>query len=162
MTPECTKMILQSTRSKKGKEIRKYFIEIERLLYKYKNYIIYGLNEKIVQLENNQKPKIDLIRKIKKIFGNDPIICYGYWSIGKHMRWVISTPNLGLKKISEHFIVYNLDEFRTLMLNYNTEDKNENLYLPDKKKVVRKLHSVLTFQTKKTKWVYKPWWKCSK
>ena len=35
------------------------------------------------------------------------------------------------------------------MLNCKTEDKNENLYLPDKKQVVRKLHSVLMYQTEK-------------
>jgi len=64
------------------------------------------------------------------------------------MREIISTPNLGLKrKLSEHFTVYNLDEFRTTMLNCKTEEKNENLYLPDKKQVIRKLHSVLTYQT---------------
>ena len=63
---------------------------------------------------------------------------------------VISTPNLGLKqKLSEHFTIYNLDEFRTSMLNCKTEDKNENLYFPDKKQVVRKLHSVLMYQTEK-------------
>ena len=33
------------------------------------------------------------------------------------------------------------------MLNCKTEDKNENLYLPDKKDVIRKLHSVLTEKT---------------
>ena len=37
------------------------------------------------------------------------------------------------------------------MLNYKNEEKNENLYLPDKKKVVRKLYSVLTCQTEKNR-----------
>lgn len=64
------------------------------------------------------------------------------------MRNYISTPNLGLKrKLNEYFNVYNLDEFRTSLLNYKTEEKCENLFLPDKKRVVRKLHSVLTYQT---------------
>jgi hypothetical protein len=39
---------------------------------------------------------------------------YGDWSIGKAMQNFISTPNLGLKrKLSEHFIIYSIDEFRT-------------------------------------------------
>ena len=38
-------------------------------------------------------------------------------------------------------------EFRTSLLNCKTENKCENLYLPDKKYVNRKLHSVLTYQT---------------
>jgi hypothetical protein len=74
---------------------------------------------------------------------------HGDWSIGRSMRGVISTPNLGLKrKLSEHFTFYNLDEFRTSILNCKTEEKNENLYLPDKKQVVRKLHSVLMLYLK--------------
>jgi hypothetical protein len=37
------------------------------------------------------------------------------------MREMLSTPNLGLKrKLSEHFTIYNLDEFRTSILNYKT------------------------------------------
>jgi phage anti-repressor protein len=68
MTPECVKMILQSTKSKKGNQVRKYFIEIERVLYKYKNYIIEGLNQKIKQLERNQKPKINPGKKIIYVF----------------------------------------------------------------------------------------------
>ena len=35
LTPDCAKMILQSTKSKKGAEVRRYFIEIEKMLYKY-------------------------------------------------------------------------------------------------------------------------------
>ena len=59
----------------------------------------------------------------------------------------ISTPNLALKrKLAEYIKVYNLDEFRSSCLNYKTEEKCENIYLPDKKGIQRKIHSVLTFQ----------------
>jgi phage anti-repressor protein len=40
LTIESAKMILQSTKSKKGNEVRHYFIEIEKMLYKYKDLII--------------------------------------------------------------------------------------------------------------------------
>ncbi len=64
------------------------------------------------------------------------------------MRGCLSTPNLGLKrKLAQHFKVYNLDEFRTSLLNCKTETKNENIYLPDKKEIPRKIHSILTYQT---------------
>lgn len=54
---------------------------------------------------------------------------------------------IGLKrKLKEHFNVYNIDEFRTSCLNNKTENLSENLYLPDKKGIQRKLHSVLTFK----------------
>ena len=53
-----------STNSKKGKKVQQYFIDLEFALYKYKNYIIDGLKQKIKQLEINQKPKINSDKKI--------------------------------------------------------------------------------------------------
>ncbi len=90
------------------------------------------------------------IKNIKKTFGKETIICYGDWSSdnNRQMKNFISTPNLGLKrKIAEHFTVYNLNEFRTSKLNCKTEEVNENMYLPDKKGIIRKMHSILTYQT---------------
>jgi hypothetical protein len=43
-------------------DVQQYFIDIEFALYKYKNYIIEGMNKKIEQLENNQK---QLIKNLK-------------------------------------------------------------------------------------------------
>ena len=63
------------------------------------------------------------------------------------MKNFISTPNLVLKrKLNKYYKVYNLNEFRISLLNYKTNNKCDNLYLPDQKQVVRKLHLVLTFQ----------------
>jgi phage anti-repressor protein len=47
LTPDCAKMILQSTKSKKGNEVRRYFIEIEKMLYKYKDLIIKNLTNEL-------------------------------------------------------------------------------------------------------------------
>jgi phage anti-repressor protein len=66
LTPDCAKMLLQATKSKKGTEVRKYFIEIEKMLYKYKDLIIKKLNDELKKLQHNQKPKID--GKKKKIY----------------------------------------------------------------------------------------------
>jgi hypothetical protein len=99
---------------------------------------------------NKKKAESKLINTIKKIFTKDkilPTLIYGDWSIGQQMRNYMSTPNIGLKrKIAEYFRIYSIDEFRTSLLNYKTEEKNENIYLPDKKGVIRKIHSVLTYQ----------------
>jgi hypothetical protein len=148
------KLSIYNSKSCDYKKFKKYIknknIVNEVLFDKYKEDIF--RKYKWYGYINRKKSETDLVRKIKKTFGNDTIICYGDWSIGKQMRGVISTPNLGLKrKLSEHFTVYNLDEFRTSMLNCKTEEKNDNLYLPDKKQVVRKLHSVLTYQTEKNR-----------
>ena len=79
-------------------------------------------------------------------------IIIGDWSIGKQMRNFISTPNLSLKrKLKEHFQLYNIDEFRTSCLSYKTEEVCKNLYLPDKKKKERKIHSILTYKMENTR-----------
>jgi len=50
------------------------------------------------------------------------------------MKHFISTSNLGFKrKLNKNYKVYNFDEFITLLLNYKTNKKYENLYLPYKK-----------------------------
>jgi hypothetical protein len=107
---------------------------------------------------NRKRAETDLIKLIKRTYGKvnghkipskDIILCYGDWSCGKQMRGRISTPNLGLKrKLAEYFTVYNLDEFRTSILNHKTENKSGNLHLSDKTGKIRKLHSVLTCQGK--------------
>ena len=95
---------------------------------------------------NRKKAETDLIRNIKSTFGKDSILVIGDWSDKMKLNY-ISTPNLALKrKLAEYMKVYNLDEFRTSCLNYKTEEKCENIYLPDKKGIQRKIHSVLTFQ----------------
>ena len=68
LTPEAAKKICLSTNSKKGGLVQQYFLDLEVALYKYKNYIIDGMNKKIQQLENNQKPKINSEKKIIYIF----------------------------------------------------------------------------------------------
>ena len=95
----------------------------------------------------SQKTETDLVKQIKKKFGKTVTLIYGDWSTGYQMKNFISTPNLGLKrKIGEYLKIYSIDEFRTSCLNYKTLEKCENLYLPDKKKVIRKMHSILTYK----------------
>ena len=52
-----------------------------------------------------------------------------------------------LWKLNEYLTIYNLDEFRTSCLNYKTEKRCKNMYLPDKKGTERKIHSILRYQT---------------
>ena len=99
---------------------------------------------------NRKRAETDLVRDIKKQFGKDCIIVTGDWSDklnNNKLKGCISTPNLGLKrKLAEYIPTYNLDEFRTSKLNYKTEEKNDNLWLPDKTGESRKIHSILTYQ----------------
>ena len=68
LTPEASKKICLSTNSKMGSLVQQYFLDLEVALYKYKNYIIDGMNNKIKQLENNQKSKINTNKKIIYVF----------------------------------------------------------------------------------------------
>ena len=68
LTPEASKKICLSTNSKMGGQVQQYFLDLEVALYKYKNFIIEGMNKKIQQLENNQKPKINANKKIIYVF----------------------------------------------------------------------------------------------
>jgi phage anti-repressor protein len=68
LTPEAAKKICLSTNSKMGGNVQQYFLDLEVALYKYKNYIIDGMNRKIEQLEHNQKPKINETKKIIYVF----------------------------------------------------------------------------------------------
>ncbi len=68
LTPEASKKICLMTKSNIGNDVRQYFIDIELALYKFKNHIIESLNNKIKQLENNQKPKINSSKGIIYVF----------------------------------------------------------------------------------------------
>jgi hypothetical protein len=101
---------------------------------------------------NRKRAETTVIRNIKKTFKNSDTIIFGDWSdkLKKTPSTIrfISTPNISLKrKLNEYFTVYNIDEFRTSCLNYKTETKCENIYLPDKTGINRKIHSVLMYQT---------------
>ena len=96
---------------------------------------------------NKKRSEDNMLNMIEKKYSKDHTIIIGDWSIGKQMRNFISTPNLSLKrKLKERFKVYNIDEFRTSCLSYETKDLCKNLYLPDKKGEDRKIHSILTYQ----------------
>ena len=55
LTPDCFKRICLLSKTKKGEEVRTYFIELEKLINNYKNYIIEGLKTTVNILQNNQK-----------------------------------------------------------------------------------------------------------
>lgn len=59
LTPNCFKRLCMSSKTKKAEEVRTYFLELEKHINKYKNYIIEGLNKKIETLEKNQKQILD-------------------------------------------------------------------------------------------------------
>jgi predicted GIY-YIG superfamily endonuclease len=71
------------TKSKKGNEVREYFIQVESLLDKYKNYIINGMKDKINKLEKSQKPKINPEKGVIYIFQTPNSSENSLYKIGK-------------------------------------------------------------------------------
>jgi len=55
LTPDCFKRLCLVSKTKKSEEVRTYFIELEKILDKYKKYIINAMKKRIEVLENNQK-----------------------------------------------------------------------------------------------------------
>lgn len=68
LTPLCFKRICQLTRSKKGDQIRDYFISVEKAFINYRNYIINGLMNKIERLEHDQKPRVNPEKGVIYVF----------------------------------------------------------------------------------------------
>ncbi len=101
---------------------------------------------------NKKRTEDNMLNKIEKKYSKDHTIIIGDWSIGKQMRNFISIPNLLIKrKLKERFKVYNIDEYRTSCISYKTGDFCKNMYLPDKKNEMRKIHSILTYQMENTR-----------
>jgi phage anti-repressor protein len=76
LTPDCFKRMCLLSKTKKAEEVRTYYLELEKLLNNYKNYIIDGLKKTVQILENNQKeiPKntkgiVYILQSLKDIDG---------------------------------------------------------------------------------------------
>ena len=131
----------------KFKEYIKHKYILNKELFESYNNVDYFKKLNWYSYMNTKRSESKLINLIKETYGSDIIIIIGDWSIRKQMRNFISTPNLTLKRVlSREFKVYNFDEYRTSCLNYKTEERCKNLYLPDRKNRMRKMHAILTYQ----------------
>ena len=68
LTINCFKKFCQLTKSTKGNEVREYFINVEGLLNKYKNYIIDGLETKIKKIQKGKKPLVNPEKGVIYVF----------------------------------------------------------------------------------------------
>lgn len=59
LTPDCFKELCMISQTKKAKEVRKYYLTLEKLIRQYNQEIQDKLNNKIGLLKTNQKPKIN-------------------------------------------------------------------------------------------------------
>ena len=56
LTIDCFKLLCMRSKTKKSEEVRKYYLELEKLVDKYKDYIIQIQKEKILKLEYDLNP----------------------------------------------------------------------------------------------------------
>ena len=56
LTPDCFKEICMMSRTEKARQVRKYYISIEKLLSQYYETINEKINEELGMVKNNQKP----------------------------------------------------------------------------------------------------------
>ncbi|AYV83137.1 MAG: hypothetical protein Hyperionvirus4_102 [Hyperionvirus sp.] len=114
-------------------------------------YEVYNNNRIFKKLEwynviNTKRSEAKMINDLMSKYGKDAVIIIGDWSSNMPIKR-ISTPGIGLRRLlARHFKVYLMDEYRTSKLNHKTEEENSNLELPDKKRKIRKIHSVLTYK----------------
>ena len=71
MTPDAFKRLCMLSRTKNAEEVRTYFIMLERLVDKYKQDIVDGMQKRIEQLERNQAPKSNPKKGVIYIFKAD-------------------------------------------------------------------------------------------
>ncbi|ARF11875.1 hypothetical protein Klosneuvirus_3_10 [Klosneuvirus KNV1] len=60
ITPNCFKELCMISSTTKAKDVRKYFIEMERLIKTYYKSITEDMHKQIGLLQTNQKPKLDI------------------------------------------------------------------------------------------------------
>ena len=113
LTTKAAKKYCLMTKSNKGNEVRNYFLDIEEILYKFKDYIIKGLQDKIKKLENNQKPFINPKKGVIYVFramdnSNDDITLY---KIGRtfNLKKRLQNYNAGLSDNLELVLTYEAD-----------------------------------------------------
>ena len=115
LTSDAAKRFCLLTKSKKGEDVRAYFIEIEKALFKYQQFIIKGLEDKIKKLENNQKPKINPNKGVIYVFRalNTDITLH---KIGRtiNLKKRLNSHNSGLANDLELILVYEADKIKEL------------------------------------------------
>jgi len=71
-----------------------------------------------------QKSESNVVKELKEKYGSDTVLMYGDKNVGKQIKNFISTPMIGFKRmLKKHFKIYDVDEFRSSMLDNKTTDE---------------------------------------
>ncbi len=154
LTSDAAKRFCLLTKSPKGEDVRAYFIEIEKALFKFQQFIIKGLEDKIKKLENNQKPKTNPEKGVIYVFRalNTEITLH---KIGRtiNLKKRLNSHNSGLANDIELILIYEADNIKKLescakiMMKKAQYRKYKEVYQVDIniiKKVIKDCDSKLT------------------
>ena len=132
------KLTKEKTRLKTSniyKNFNEYFklkMEIHKEIVKLYNDIRFN-KLKWYSFINIKRSENKLVNDIKKQFGNDTVLIMGDWSMKKDKIKSISTPNKKYEKIlNKNFPMLKIDEFRTSIIENESEKKCENLIIEKK------------------------------
>ena len=132
------KLTTEKTRLKTSniyKNFNEYFklkMEIHKEIVKLYNDIRFN-KLKWYSFINIKRSENKLVNDIKKQFGNDTVLIMGDWSMKKDKIKSISTPNKKYEKIlNKNFPMLKIDEFRTSIIENESEKKCENLIIEQK------------------------------
>jgi phage anti-repressor protein/Holliday junction resolvasome RuvABC endonuclease subunit len=68
LTPDCFKTLCMQSKSPQADRVRAYFIAVEKTLLRYRLEIMNGMKTRILQLENNQRPKDKSLNKTGVVY----------------------------------------------------------------------------------------------
>jgi phage anti-repressor protein len=68
LTPDCFKTLCMMSRSAQSSRVRDYFIAVERTLFRYRAEIVQAMQQRIGQLERNQRPLNASVQKTGLIY----------------------------------------------------------------------------------------------
>ena len=121
LTPDCFKRLCLLSKTKKAEEVRTYYLELEKLLNNYKNYIIEGLKKTVEILENNQKevPKnikgvVYILQSLKDI---DGIYRFGQTEIFKKRLLNYNSANSDKMKIVKIYETKDAEKVEKCVIN---------------------------------------------
>lgn len=128
---EETKLSKYNCKTVNYKEFKKYIKEKTKLNDKTRDFYEKELYRKLKWRTwiYRRKSEDKFLNRIEETYGKseDLLLCYGNWSRTKHMKHIIPTQNIGLRRIIEKkFNVVLVDEFRTSKLCSHCGNDLEN------------------------------------
>ena len=142
LTSECFKMLCLRSKTKKAELVRKYYIELEKLIDNYKNIIIEKLDNKINILENDLRKDVFTSNKYCYIFEETDELGEKYYRLGqsgniKQRMYNHNSSNVHKKILSFKIKTDNILHFeaclRGIMFDYRYKNNKDYYKISDEK-----------------------------